>query len=293
MDKHVDSRLLTFRSTQRAQYVEDRWQVNDNLLLSLGLRNDQFTNYNSDGDVFIRQTKPQWAPRLGFSWNVYGDSTFKVYGNAGRYYLGLPLNPGINSAGAIVQTREYFTYSHIGADGVPAGLTPISGLVASNNYFGQLPDPKTVAAKNLVAEHQDEFILGFTKQFRHDWVYGVKLTDRILKNAIDDYCDIDHVADKAASLGYDIDSINSCYLFNPGKGNTFVLHDANGKYVDVPMKYDEFGWDHQLTRKYASAELMLEHPFKDGWYGMVSYVFSKSWGNTEGQLRSDIHQSFT
>ncbi len=291
--KHVNSRLLTVRSTQRAQFIEDRWQVNDDFLVTLGLRNDQFTNYNSDGDVFIRQTTPQWAPRFGFSWNVHGDSTFKVYGNAGRYYLGLPLNPGINSAGAIVQTRQYYTYSGIGPDGVPTGLTPVGDTVASNNYFGQLPDPKTVAARNLVAEHQDEFILGFTKQFRQDWVYGVKLTDRILKNAIDDYCDIDRVADKAASLGYEIEGTNSCYLINPGKGNTFVLRDISGNYVDVPMSYDEFGWDHKLTRKYASAEFMLEHPFKDGWYGLVSYVFSKNWGNTEGQLRSDIQQSYT
>jgi hypothetical protein len=290
--KAIDSSLSTIHSTQRAQYIEDRWQVSDNLLLSLGLRNDQFTNYNSDSDIYIRQTKPQWAPRLGFSWNVYGDSTFKVYGNVGRYYLGLPLNPSINSAGAVTQTREYFTYSGIDSIGVPTGLTPISGLVAPNNYFGQLPDPKTVTARNLKAEYQDEFILGFTREFRQDWVYGVKLTDRILRNAIDDYCDIGKVADKAASLGYDIDSTNSCYLINPGKANTFVLRDTSGNYVDVPMLHDEFGWQ-RLKRKYYGVELMLQHPFKDGWYGMVSYVYSKNYGNTEGQLRSDIGQTFT
>ena len=290
--KAIDSSLSTIHSTQRAQYIEDRWQVTDNLLLSLGLRNDQFTNYNSDGDAYIRQTKPQWAPRLGFSWNVHGDSSFKVYGNAGRYYLGLPLNPSINSAGAVIQTREYFTYSGIGADGIPTGLTPISGLVAPNNYFGQLPDPKTVTARGLKAEYQDEFILGFTREFQQDWVYGVKLTNRILRNAIDDFCDIEQVADKAASLGYDIESTNSCYLINPGRTNTFVLRDTSGNYVEVPLTHEEFGWE-RLKRKYYGAEFMLEHPFKDGWYGMVSYVFSRNYGNTEGQLRSDIGQTFT
>ena len=290
--KSIDSSLSTIRSTQRAQYVEDRWQVSDNLLLSLGLRNDQFTNYNSDGDVYIRQSTPQWAPRLGFSWNVRGDGSLKVYGNAGRYYLGLPLSPSINSAGAVTQTRQYFTYSGIDPSGVPTGLTPISGLVAPNNYFGQLPDPKTVTAKGLKAEYQDEFILGFSSIFRQDWVYGLKLTDRILRNAIDDYCDIGRVAAKAASLGYDIESTNSCYLINPGKANTFVLRDTGGNYVYVPLLHDEFGWD-KLKRKYYSAELTLEHPFKDRWYGMVSYVFSRSYGNTEGQLRSDISQTFT
>ena len=60
--KAINDSLATIHSVQRAQYVEDRWQVHDNLLLSLGLRNDQFTNYNSDSDVYIRQSKPQWAP---------------------------------------------------------------------------------------------------------------------------------------------------------------------------------------------------------------------------------------
>ena len=31
------------------------------------------------------------APRLGVTWDVFGDSTFKVYANAGRYRLAVPL----------------------------------------------------------------------------------------------------------------------------------------------------------------------------------------------------------
>jgi len=39
----------TARVAQRAQYVEDSWQVSDRWLVKLGLRNDQFTNYNPEG----------------------------------------------------------------------------------------------------------------------------------------------------------------------------------------------------------------------------------------------------
>ena len=290
--RNIDSQLATIHSNQRAQYIEDRWQVTNDLLVSLGLRNDQFTNYNAHSQAFINQRKPQWAPRLGASWNVHGDSSLKIYGNAGRYYLGLPLQPSINSAGANIQTREYFTYSGISSDGSPTGLTSMAPMAAINNQFGQLPDPRTVTSKGLVAEYQDEFIAGVSGTFQQDWVYGVKLTERILRNAIDDYCDYDVVVNEAKQLGYDINLTNSCYLINPGKGNTFVLQDAAGAYVDVPMKFSQFGWQ-KLKRKYYSAEFTLEHPFKDRWYGRVSYVFSRSYGNTEGQLRSDISQSFT
>ncbi|PWF66095.1 TonB-dependent receptor, partial [Vibrio sp. T9] len=82
--RHVTSSLASVRSSQRAQYIEDKWQVDDRWLLSLGLRNDQFENYNRDGDAYVTQHRPQWAPRLGFSWDVNGDASFKVYGNAGR-----------------------------------------------------------------------------------------------------------------------------------------------------------------------------------------------------------------
>ena len=285
--RHVTSSLASVRSSQRAQYIEDKWQVDDRWLLSLGLRNDQFENYNRDGDAYVTQHRPQWAPRLGFSWDVNGDASFKVYGNAGRYYLGLPLNPGLNAAGAALSTSQYFTYSGIDAQGLPTGLTSFSQPVSSNNYYGVLPDARTVTAKNLKSEYQDEFILGFTKTLGHDWVYGAKLTQRILRSAIDDYCDTDRIIAKAASLGYDVATTNSCYLFNPGRASTFNLIDTSGQLVSVPMTNAEFGFPH-LERRYYALESFLEHPFDGRWYGKVDYVFSRSYGDTEGQLRSDV-----
>ncbi|WP_049623353.1 TonB-dependent receptor [Frateuria defendens] len=300
--QNVAYSLATVRSSQRAQYIEDKWQVSDRLLLSLGLRNDQFTNYNSDGDAFIRQRTPQWAPRLGFSWDVNGDASFKVYGNAGRYYLGLPLNPALNAAGGALNTQQYFTYSGIAADGSPTGLTAFSNPVAANNTFGQLPDPKTVTTQGLKSEYQDEFILGFTKTAGANWVYGAKLTQRILRNAIDDYCYLsegDRVQAKAASLGYDVTFESpaegvpasnpvSCWLINPGKANTFTLVDTSGNYRSVSLNREEFGFP-RLKRRYYGLETFLEHPFDGTWYGKLTYVFSRSYGNTEGQLRSDLY----
>jgi outer membrane receptor for ferrienterochelin and colicin len=288
--RHVVSSLASVRADQKAQYIEDKWQVNDQWLLSLGLRNDQFENYNREGDAYVTQHRPQWAPRLGFSWDVNGDASFKVYGNAGRYYLGLPLNPGLNAAGASLSTSQYFTYSGIDAQGLPTGLTSFSQPVSSNNYYGVLPDPRTVTASNLKSEYQDEFILGFTKTLGHDWVYGAKLTQRILRSAIDDYCDTDRIIAKAGQLGYDVTATNSCYLFNPGRANTFNVTDTSGQLVSVPLSNSELGFQ-GLKRRYYSLEGFLEHPFDGRWYGKVDYVFSRSYGNTEGQLRSDLQQT--
>jgi outer membrane receptor for ferrienterochelin and colicin len=292
VQQNVYSQSATISSSQKAQYIEDRWQVTPDLLLSLGLRNDQFINYDAGGQPYIRQEKPQWAPRLGAAWDVYGDSSTKVYGNIGRYYLGLPLNPALVAASNAINTAQYFTYSGIAADGTPTGLTQISEPYSSLNQYGQDPDPKTASAAQIEPEYQDEFILGFDKTLGSKWVYGAKATFRNLRNAIDDFCSMSQVVEKAQSLGYDVENYNSCYLFNPGRANTFLLKDTSGNYVSVPMTNDELGFP-QLKRRYYSIETVLEHPLDNNWYGKLSYVWSRSYGNTEGQVRSDASQSGT
>ncbi len=84
-------------TTQKAYYLQDDWQALPNLLLSIGVRNDHFTNYNDLHEAFVDE-KNQWEPRLGASWDVNGDSSFKIYGNVGRYYLALPDNAAERAA---------------------------------------------------------------------------------------------------------------------------------------------------------------------------------------------------
>ena len=285
---------------QRAQYVEDKWQVNDRWLLNIGLRNDQFTNYNGSGQAYINQHKPQWAPRLGASWDVFGDSTFKVYANAGRYYLALPLEPALRGASGSYFTQAYYSYTGVDpATGAPLGLAPLQGTkgpdgeYSANNEFGQSPDPKIVTAKGLDPEYQDEFIAGFDKTLGADWIYGAKLTYRKLGNAIDDYCDLGEggaLQGLAAAKGLNLadESYGSCYLFNPGRANTFlVANTATGGYDQLHVSNKELGFPH-LKRAYYAVNLHLEHPMGNTkWFGRADYVYSKSYGNSEGQVDSD------
>jgi outer membrane receptor for ferrienterochelin and colicin len=290
VNKAVVANSVNVRSDQRAQYIEDKWQVTDRVLLSIGLRNDQFTDYNQNGQSFIKQTAPQWAPRLGATWDVNGDGSFKVYGNAGRYYLGLPLSPATGAAAGYTATQQYFTYSGIDpVTGAPTGLTQFSNVVSGNNSYGIPPDPRTVAGKGLKAENQDEYILGFDKALGTQWTYGAKLTVRKLNSVIDDFCDIGLVTDKAAALGYTVGSTNSCYLVNGGQANTFTILDTNGNAQEVPLSREEMGMP-KPKRRYYSAELYLTHEFDGVWYGKFDYVFSRSYGDTEGQSRTDTRQ---
>ena len=294
----VYSRESSVSVEQRAQYIEDNWQATDNLLLSLGLRNDQFTNYNDSGSPYVSLTKPQWAPRLGFSWDAKGDSSLRLYGNAGRYYLAMPAVVGVIAASGLVSTSEYFTYTSIDADGVPHGLQPIAsstgGPVSTANLYGASPDPATVSASNLSAQHQDEFILGVARQFGPDWVAGAKATYRTLRNAIDNQCETAKMSQIAseqlgrpinlAGLGY------SCLLFNPGRTNEYRVPNGTGRYDTFAVSSEQLGFP-DVRRTYKSLEMFLERPMRDRWSGKLSYVWSQLKGNAEGQVNTFTGQS--
>ncbi|MEI7036846.1 TonB-dependent receptor [Fulvimonas yonginensis] len=299
VSKYIYTNGASVTTEQRAQYIEDAWQINDRWLVKIGLRNDQFTNNNGDGVPYLRLTSPQWAPRIGFAWDVNGDSTFKVYGNAGRYYLAMPASVALRSAGSSTYTNEYYTYTGIDANGVPTGLTPIpsstGGPISGNREYGQPRDPLTAAARNLKSEYQDEYILGFDKQFNQSWTYGAKATFRNLRNGIDDVGDSYAIQAKMEAMGIDpadIGEIQGSYLFNPGRTNVFMIPKADGTgYYEVPMTMKDFGFNTTMKRKYYGLNLYLEHPFDGKWYGKIDYLWSHSFGNSEGQVRSDIGQN--
>ena len=296
VDKYVFQTQASVKVTQRAQYVQDNWQITPRFLLNLGLRNDQFTNYNPGGVAFLRLTSPQWAPRVGFSWDVNGDSSLKIFGNAGRYYLAMPAGVALRDAGAPLFTREYFTYTGIDANGIPQGLTPItsnpSGPVPINGENGVPLDPKVVAAKNLKAEYQDEYVLGMQQQITPEWNYGVTALVRRLGRVIDDVGDVSTICNVLVAQGGDPAScanIDGSILINPGSVNTIRARNAAGGYDTAVVTPQDFGFP-PVKRKYYSLETFLEHSWDGKWYGKVDYVFSRSYGNTEGPVQSNIGQ---
>lgn len=272
------------KTEQAAQFIEDRWQVTDNVLLSLGLRNEQFTNYTSAGEKYVKQDN-QWAPRFGVAWDVFGDSSFKLFGNAGRYHLALPNNVAVRAASKSLYTMEYFTYTGVDAKGNPTGLTHINvvpngyscpgqpNVVSTNLECGNAPDPRTVAAIDLKSHYQDEFIVGMEQVLSNTLSWGAKVTYRQLKSAIDDTC--------TPALG------GGCFIFNPGVGNSFWEEQDDGTFEKVHYSAKQLNLP-KLKRNYYALDLFLERAYTNGFYGKVEYTFSRNYGNTEGQLASDL-----
>ncbi|MDQ2701692.1 MAG: carboxypeptidase regulatory-like domain-containing protein [Pseudomonadota bacterium] len=303
--KYIYDTATSMTLDQKAWYIEDRWQVSDNLLLSLGVRNDAFVNRNNFGQKYL-DAKDQWAPRLGFAWDVNGDASLKVFGNAGRYFLAMPNNVAVRGGSASTYTREYFTYTGIDANGVPTGLQHVgrldgepNGPYSTNDEYGEAVDTLAFAPSDLKNMYQDEYILGMERMLGEHWMFGAKLTLRDLGSAVDDICDPDTMEEVLEDRGIDTDSVKipGCLMFNPGGTNTFSLANIDpvtgkptGSRTEVTMSSDDWGFTDGMSRKYSGLDLYLERPFDGKWEARVDYTYSKSKGNMEGQVKSDYGQ---
>lgn len=291
-------------------YLEDAWQATDSLLLTLGIRNDSFDNRNGAGETYVAQ-KNIWQPRLGFSWDIMGDSSMKLYGNYGQYSLPIASNVALRGASASIYVQQDFTYQSVDpVTGEPQGLGPApEGYFVEPFYIngenGSTPNPASVATADLKPYSQDEFILGFQMQLADHWMAGLRGTYRDLTETIDDTCDLRPVFAYAEANGYDNDgeagygyadypqTNPACFLFNPGKGLDVSLDlDGDGSLERISLPAAAIGQP-EAKRTYYSLELTAERSFYEHWYLLASYTWAHSFGNAEGLVKSDNNQDDT
>jgi hypothetical protein len=297
---NIFSSITDASAKQSAQYIEDKWQVTKNVQLNLGLRNDTYSNSNGDGEKFV-EMKNQIAPRLSAVWDVNGDSSLKVYGSLGRYYLQLPTQVAARAASRSTYLNQDFTYTGIDPEtGAPLGLVAINSQQSPDGEYNQRKDPRSVVVQDLKPNYQDELTVGFDKSWSPDLNFGAKVTYRRLGAGIDDSCDTRPIQTFARENGIPIMATNAinCFIYNPGEDVTLWVdgNDAAGNPVVTGKgKYATFSaaeiGEPKAKRNYAALDVYLEHPMRNGWFGRVNYTLSRSAGNMEGQTRSDSGQT--
>jgi hypothetical protein len=287
-------------------YIKDAWTIDDNWLFNYGIRYDKFSDSDGTGYNYIKMAHI-WQPRFGLSWDVFGDSSFKLYATAGRYAL--PVDAGVALRAGSPSIYSYTDYTYTGVDpttGVPTGLKPATGPYADNpTYYvngesGASVAPGSYSDKDLKPYTQDEYTLGFQKSFDDGWILGVQLMRRHLVNAIDDFCDWRPFAAWGAANGYGAamaaagtdqyapNDQGGCFLFNPGSGGTWNVDLlGNGQQTAVHLNGDEIGIQ-KAKRDYNSVTFTFERQWDNVWYLKGSYVWSQSYGNTEGMVATDV-----
>ena len=270
-----------FETSSNAYYLEDVWDISDNVTVSLGIRNETFENLNSNDEVFIKVTD-QWAPRFGISWSPTGTDHSRVYYNWGRYHIPIPSNTNVRLSGAELDYRNYYVFDGnidpntaapvaIGPDGVP---TTMEIGTRSYNSDGEVPDTRVVLDSTLDPMFQDEFIIGYEQRFGENWIGGIRYVNRDLSSTIDDI----------------LTPCGEYILTNPGTpATTFDTCNPSGELLEVTYSPEELGFP-EATRTYEAVELSLEKVWSDDWRFKGTYTWSENEGNTEGFVKSDIGQ---
>ncbi|WP_213433702.1 MULTISPECIES: TonB-dependent receptor [Lysobacteraceae] len=280
---------------QTAFYIQDSWNVTDNFIAYLGARWDTFENKNGFGETYVKIDN-QFGPRLGFSWDVNGDSTFKVFGNAGRYALPLTSDVATRGASASVFTRQNFNFTSIDpVTGAPQGLTARGPLTFINGEFGSAKTAQTIASQNLDPMYQDEYILGMQMALNEHFSLGVRGIFRDLKAAIDDNCDYSPIYNAAVAQGLSPVIPNPgfpyCRIFNPGSDAVYITDvEGDGILRSFTIPGDQLS--PKAKRTYSAMEFFFDGNW-DKFFLQGSYTYAKSKGNTEGGVKSDIGQQNT
>lgn len=303
-----------FRAKNTAYYLQDEWRPTSNLTVNLGVRLDKFANYRVDGQKWI-DLPSAWAPRLGASYDVFGDGSLKLFGNYGRYFLPVASNTSFSNFGTPISFTEYWrTDGTFGAGNVPNRTTqitgwsggqqcpfPIFGSGGQDCYViagGAIRDQDQVVSKNLKPTEEEEIILGASYKLSDRWTFGVSYTRRrMLANADDIAIDAGVLAYCAAEGIAGCDAIwggfHQYVIANPNSDITIKLADPiNGEATPrtVTLKAEDLGFP-SAVRKYDAVEFTFDRAWDGVWSLRGSYTWSDSRGNAEGFVQSDFSQA--
>lgn len=293
-----------------AFYLEDDWALfKDRLRLQLGIRNDRFRNQGVDGSSYYK-SGDQWAPRIGASFDVFGDGQTKAYGFFGKYYLPTPGDLNLNVAGGTITYTRYNLFNGINAaDGTPVEGQAIAGRpgfaacldTGVNNCEvtadGTPASAEGAVAANLKPQSSREFILGAQHQFDDRIRVGAYFTHRELGNVLEDvsvdfgaraFCQGQGFSAEACVTAYPGGS--NFVIANPGRDITVKINPLpDGSTPTATLRAEDLGYN-KPKRNYNALTLTMDRTFDGTWSLNGSYTLAYNKGNYEGGVRSENGQ---
>ena len=232
-------------------YVQDRWSVNDRIVVTYGVRWDRQEIIDASGTKQI-DMKKDYAPRLGFIFDPSGQHRMKLYGSYGQFYEEIPMDLVIRSFSYERQPR-IINYS-------PTSIVPDPAAEAdfgtTSKILGGFTEPSDPNIRN---QYMNELILGGEKEVMPNLAVGIKGIYRNYGRVVEDFLCAD---DGTYCIG------------NPGEGimeQVFTLDYS--QQFDAP----------KAKRTFKGVQFDATKRFSNNWQGMASYLFSKLDGNFDGE----------
>jgi len=260
-------------SDRWALYLQDSWTIANRLTINAGVRTEQeyIPNYSDDPafkgvNVIEFEFKDKLAPRLGVVYDVFSDSSLKIFGSYGHYFDIFRLySAGLAYGGYKSRTAYYsldtYEWDKIGVNGYfPGTLLGFYDFMPITGNFGVDPDLKPMS--------QREFSLGIEKRLMENLSATVRIVQKHLRYAIED-------------VGVLIPGVGeSYYTANPGYGVTrWTMNGGqfNPAYPETP----------KAKREYWGVNFSLDKRLARNWLAGLSYTWSRLTGNYSGLANSD------
>jgi len=236
-------------------YVQDSWRVGSSLTINGGIRWEGQDVRSRDNESAFKLTD-NWAPRIGFVWDVTRNNKSKLYANWGRFFESIPMDINIRAFGGEVSCFCY-NFSPDPANFLQDPAAPR----AQSLLGGEEPvDP------DLKGQYLEEFLVGFDYEVRPSFVVGAKFTRRHLGRVIEDFL---------------IPSEGNYFIANPGSGIGREMAFYDGVHT-APAP--------EARRESTAFELSASKRFSNNWMFIASAVFSKLEGNYDGTFQTSTGQ---
>lgn len=256
-------------------FVQDAWTVNNRLTLNLGVRTERedVPSYRPENPGIKFSFGQKIAPRVGFAWDVKGDSSLKAYGSWGMFNDQMKLTLGRVMFGADRWMNWHFTLDTFDWPSITCTDPPNFGTPACPGTFIESFDFRPVAndANNPAFQLVDpdlhpiraqEFTLGLDRELNKTMSVGVRYVHKWIDYAIEAVCAL-------------VPSGEACGVNNPGYGT--------GKYpfgTSLPAQPE-------AVRDYDGFEVRVRKRLSNRWSLDTSYLWSKLRGNWSGIASSD------
>jgi hypothetical protein len=254
-------------------YIQDRWTVQKRLSLDLGVRFEKEVIPSFRRDIKDFAFKFGWgdkvAPRLGASYDLFGDGKVKLYGSYGMFYDWVKYELARGTFGGDVWRTYYRPLDSIDPNVVLKlgnGNLPGRNLWPTEYQDWRIPafgadqlDPDINPMSSYLVNSGVEW------QLNPQLMVSARYTHNSLRDTIED-------------IGTLQDGSEVYIYANPGRGLA-KMSSPSGVVPSFEIP--------RPKRVYDAVELSLTRRFADRWFASGSYVISRLWGDYAGLQNSD------
>jgi hypothetical protein len=214
-----------------------------------------------------------WAPRLGGTFDLFGDGKAKLYAAWGRFYARIPndLAARAMSADAGITRSDYYDAQLTRP--VPNG-TSYGG---ATTHLLQSSGAAAIIDPEAGSTYKNEFVGGVEFQVLNNVNVGFRFIHRTMPQILEDIGQL-------SALGYELEACGDTtvdyFITNPNAATPTV--DCGGA---APSAFED------PVHGYDALELTFNKSFSSNWAVIASYRYAKLKGNFEGFFRSDNGQS--